>query len=377
MKKSFLNFVFLFICTGFLSAQSTTIDIKMQYDEPVRIVYFTYSTPKATIQDSGQLVNNRITFKANVNEATLSSIRVIFNPSQGNKTSRIDNTLNFWIEPGKINLQIKDSAKLTDVKGSKANTEWVKVFNELRPYKTKSIAIAKEFVSAGGNMNPEQFKELMGKKNALRFEERDNVYKKYLVKNPNSPIAVYVLGRYAGDTFYDIDDAWSRYNSLSDKNKNSEAGLYFLSRLENEGQLKLGRMALDFTQNDTLGNPISLSSFKGQYVLLDFWASWCAPCRDENPNVVKAFNQFKDKNFTVIGISLDQPGKHAAWLDAIHKDNLTWTQLSDLKGWANEVAKLYGISSIPQNLLLDPEGRIVAKNIRGEGLIKTLEEIIK
>jgi peroxiredoxin len=111
--------------------------------------------------------------------------------------------------------------------------------------------------------------------------------------------------------------------------------------------------------------------------LIDFWASWCGPCRAENPNVVKAFNEYKDKGFTVLGISLDQPGKQQAWMDAIHKDNLTWTQLSDLKGWKNEVSTMYGIRAIPQNLLLDPSGKIIAKNIRGEELPKTLKSMIK
>jgi len=111
--------------------------------------------------------------------------------------------------------------------------------------------------------------------------------------------------------------------------------------------------------------------------LLDFWASWCGPCRAENPNVVKAFNNYKDKNFTVLSVSLDQPGKKQSWLDAIHKDGLTWTHVSDLKFWDNAVAKEYGIRAIPQNLLLDPTGKIIAKNVRGEELEKTLEEVIK
>jgi peroxiredoxin len=134
---------------------------------------------------------------------------------------------------------------------------------------------------------------------------------------------------------------------------------------------------MEFTQNDTLGKPVSLSDFKGKYVLIDFWASWCGPCRAENPNVVKAYNNYKDKDFTVLGVSLDQPGKQEAWLNAIHKDSLTWTHVSDLKFWDNAVAQLYGIRAIPQNLLLDPSGKIIAKNIRGEELKKKLEEVMK
>src|SRR5690554_3266195 len=140
-------------------------------------------------------------------------------------------------------------------------------------------------------------------------------------------------------------------------------------------KLVIGTLAPDFTQNDTIGNPISLASFKGQYVLLDFWASWCGPCRRENPNLVDAYNKYKDKNFTILGISLDRPDGKEKWIQAIHDDNLAWTQVSDLKHWNNEVAKLYGIRSIPQSYLLDPEGRIIATNLRGIGLHEKLAEL--
>lgn len=112
-------------------------------------------------------------------------------------------------------------------------------------------------------------------------------------------------------------------------------------------------------------------------MLVDFWASWCGPCRAENPNLVKTYNKYKDNGFTVLGISLDQPGKKNSWLAAIHKDNLTWTQVSDLKFWDNEVAVLYGIKAIPSNLLVDPQGKIIAKDLRGEELDKKLAETLR
>jgi thiol-disulfide isomerase/thioredoxin len=119
---------------------------------------------------------------------------------------------------------------------------------------------------------------------------------------------------------------------------------------------------------------VSLSSFKGKYFLLDFWASWCGPCRRENPNVVKAYRQYHNKGFDILGVSLDDSKDD--WLKAIKKDGLSWTQVSDLKGWKNEAATLYGIQGIPMNFLIDKEGKIIAKNLRGQDLEKRLAEVL-
>jgi len=211
------------------------------------------------------------------------------------------------------------------------------------------------------------------------FQGLNNQYisdmKNFVKAHPKSAVSAYIVGNDFNNDNIAIENV---IETLGYLDKSLEGNNYVKAANKKADAVKgtmVGYKANNFTQNSPEGKPIKLSDFKGQYVLVDFWASWCKPCRMENPNVVSAYNRFKSKGFTVLGISMDT--NKDLWTAAIKADNLTWQHVSDLKGWGNEVGILYGVKGIPQNFLIDKEGKIVAKNLRGAELDEKLAEILK
>lgn len=199
---------------------------------------------------------------------------------------------------------------------------------------------------------------------------------RFIARKKNSPVSSLILAySYDTDPNKDVILLEKRFNSLNGPALQSQFAKNITQVIASEKIGAVGTKAIDFTQTDTSGNTVSLAQFKGKYVLLDFWASWCRPCRMENPNVVEAYNNYKNRNFTVLSVSLDE--SKDSWIKAIKNDKLNWTHVSDLKYWSNNVAMQYHIQSIPQNFLIDPNGVIIAKNLRGEQLVAKLKEVLK
>jgi peroxiredoxin len=195
--------------------------------------------------------------------------------------------------------------------------------------------------------------------------------KDFILKNGKSVVAPYLVMRMP--YMFNLQELENIEKTLDTSLNRSDYVKELKKRVEVLKAVQPGMTAPEFTLNDTAGKPVTLNSFRGKVLLVDFWASWCGPCRHENPNVVKAFNEFKDKGFDVLGVSLDDDkGK---WIEAIKKDKLTWTHVSDLKGWQNEVSGLYGVMSIPSNFLINSDGKIIATDLRGDDLRAKLTEL--
>jgi peroxiredoxin len=263
----------------------------------------------------------------------------------------------------------KADIKNIKIEGSQSHTDFVEFNKKFNPL----IAELNGFAALIQREENEKKKEDLFKKYDSVVKKVDAEVGSFVATKKSSYVSAFLLS-VSAQVLADPIVMEQRFNMLSEEVRNSELGKGIAGNIAYSKIGAVGTDALDFTQNDVEGKPVKLSSFKGKYVLLDFWASWCKPCRMENPNVVKVYNKFKAKNFTVLGVSLDQ--SKDAWVKAIESDKLIWSHVSDLKYWENAVAQMYHIQSIPGNFLIDPNGKIVARDLRGEDLEKKLCELI-
>ncbi|MFT3825044.1 MAG: TlpA disulfide reductase family protein [Chitinophagaceae bacterium] len=337
-------------------------------------IWLAYKKDGKRMLDSSGLVNGKFSFKGTTDDPFIATLVLDYKGIGLNQKEKYDN-LKLYVSKGVTSVKSGDSLSKGKVAGSPVNNDYLRLMAMTKPPLDSMEALENSIKQAPPEKKSDPAYKARNQQLLNKWAlDRKLLYRQFYRENKGSYIGLVALYDYAGSDPKPAE-LQPMFDSLTSAVKSTKAGQDFQTLLDNVLLLKPGAIAPDFTMADPSGKMISLAGFKGQYVLLDFWASWCGPCRAENPNVVAVYNRYKDKGFAVLGISLDKSDGRNEWLKAIKDDGLTWTQVSDLRGWDNTVAKLYGVRAIPQNFLIDPQGKIIAMKLEGTQLNQYLDKI--
>ncbi|MBC7864889.1 MAG: AhpC/TSA family protein [Bacteroidia bacterium] len=333
-----------------------------------KFVYLHHKWNEENITDSAKVINGKFTFNVKSSEANMYWFTL-------DKEMNAQPNYIFFADGAAMRASIKgDSLAFSSIEGGQAQKDYIDYRTVINNFIKIQENMQLEYKTATENNDVNKQNSIKNEYQNLNTQFLGGI-KNFVKTHPKSPVSGFILYSDFSNPQIPISELEEAISYVDKSLENSKFFKMAKKRVDDLRGTMVGYPANDFTQATPEGKKVSLSDFKGKYVLIDFWASWCRPCRAENPNVVKAYNQFKDKGFTVLGVSLDQ--NMDQWVNAIKADNLTWTQVSDLKGWGNEVGKMYGVTGIPQNYLIDKDGKIVAKDLRGPALEEKLAELLK
>ncbi len=378
MKLKLTALAFLLPAIAFAQKTNFTITGNIGKLGKAAKVYLDYSDDGKGGEDSAIVVNGQFKFSGTISGIATSRISLDHTGEGKPHSIYAPNADVIYIYFGKENIVFNSADSLMNAKVTGS-----KVYDEFQNYNQQiggtMMALTKSANDEYGSGTPAQqkdtafikaidarFRRKIDRRTAKQFEFAKN--------NPNSYFALVALSEAAGVNV-DVKKVEPLYKALKAELRNTDMGQELAQRIDAAGTTAVGMQAPEFTQNDVNGKPLSLSALKGKYVLVEFWASWCAPCRAGNPNLVKQYELYKDKGFEIIAVSLDNSKEK--WVDAIKADGLPWLHVSDLKGWNNAVGRLYGVRAVPQSFLLDKDGKVIGNTLRDETLNAKLAELFK
>lgn len=340
-------------------------------------LFLVYNSEGLSFADSTEVKGGHFIFRGRLKYPVSSTLYLHKNPyvTKSQPGEKMD-YLHFYLEPVEMGIYAKDSIKNSVLTGSKLNAENAEFQKIKKVVDEKFGALNKEFAKLPKEQQQDSvlFAQFLAREKGL-MDENYSTYLEFANRHPDSYLSVIGLSFVASQEKFSIA-VRSAFDGLSGELKESPLGRVIPLQLESLSKTKVGAFARDLVLKSPEGKTIKISDFSGKFLLIDFWASWCGPCRKENPNLVEAYKKYHTEGFEILGISLDDAARKDAWIKAIKDDNLLWPQVSDLGGWDSIAAKLYGINAIPANFLLDPTGKIVARDLRGEDLQNRLKTLL-